>query len=115
MKVVIGNWFNLPRLGTDVFSALMKAGVKYEKGMGFMLAAETDIGAASRTIEKATGESVELSVRCFVCAREACPSCSLRAICDRRTVSPACLCEEHFLADDAYEVYVKTFEAGLAE
>jgi hypothetical protein len=115
VKIVIGSWFNLPRLGTDVFSSLMKAGVKYDKGRGFMFSSETDLQAATRTIGRATDEEVELSVRCFVCLREACVSCPFQGICDRRTVSSMCLCEDHFSAPDAYTGYVQAFEASLAE
>lgn len=115
MKIVIGSWFNLPRLGTDVFSSLMKTGVKYDRGMGFMFTYETDVQGAARTIGRATDEEVELSVRCLVCLREACVSCPFQAICDRRTVSPMCLCEEHFSTADAYGGYVKAFEANLVE
>lgn len=112
---MIGSWFNLPRLGTDVFSALMKAGVKYEKGMGFMLTAETNLHTATRTIEGATGDRVELSVRCFVCLSEACPSCPFQANCNRSAVSPMCLCREHSSSSDAFAVYSRTFESSLAE
>ncbi len=43
MKITIGGWFKLPRLGTAVFSGLMKAGVKYDRESGFMLSSDTDI------------------------------------------------------------------------
>jgi hypothetical protein len=115
MKVVVGSWFNLPRLGTDVFSALMKSGVKYEKGMGFMFTPDTNLQAAARNIELATGQEVEISVRCFVCAREACPSCQFAEACNRRIVSPMCLCEEHSSSEEAFETYSRAFEARLAE
>jgi len=115
MNVVIGSWFNLPRLGGDTFSSLMKAGVKYEKGKGFMFSPETDVRLAARIIEKATGQEIGLSVSCYICSEVACPACTYQTICDRRSVSPMCLCDEHFSADDAYETYVKVFEASLSE
>lgn len=115
MKVVVGTWFKLPRLGIDAFSALMKVGVKYEKGMGFMLTPETNMSAATRTIERAIDERVELSVRCFICNVDACPNCTFQATCDRGVVSPMCLCDEHSSSGDAFEVYSRNFEAALAE
>ena len=115
MNVVVGGWFSLPRLGTDVFSSLMKAGVKYEKGKGFMFTPDTDIQRAARTIENATGEQIALEVRCYVCSAVACPGCSYQPICDRRSVSPMCLCDEHLSSDDAFETYEKVFEAYLTE
>ena len=115
LKIVVGNRFNLPRLGTDVFSALMKAGVDYEKGGGFIFTAETNLQTATRTIESATGERIELSVKCFVCLKESCPSCPFEATCDRCAVSPTCLCDEHSAAEDAFGTYSRNFEARLAE
>jgi hypothetical protein len=115
LELVIGSWFNLPRLGTDVFASLMKARVRYEKGKGFMFGPETDVRAASRTIERATGEAVGLSVRCVLCGVECCPSCTYRAVCDRTVVSPACLCGEHVTGSDAFGAYVKMFESRLSE
>ncbi len=115
MKIVIGSWFSLPRVGTDAFSTLMKAGVKYEKGMGFMIAPDCDISAAARAVGRATDEPVDLSVRCAVCLVEACPSCPYSDACDRRSVSPMCLCEAHLSMDGAYENYVSTFRSSLAE
>lgn len=66
-KILVGGWFDLPRLGRDVFAVLMKQGVVYDKSMGFKLDSATDIQAAVRTLRAATGEEVELSLRCFVC------------------------------------------------
>jgi len=114
-KLVVGSWFDLPRLGTDVFSSLMKAGVKYERGKGFMLTQGTDLRAASHTIEAATGEAVGLSVPCAVCGAECCETCVFRAFCDRRSVSPTCLCDEHASGEDAFQTYVRAFESRLAQ
>jgi hypothetical protein len=84
--------------------------VKYEKGMGFMFTQQTDLDFGARALEMSTGEKVELSVRCFLCQQEACVGCAYQTVCDRRRISPMCLCEEHSSADDAYEAYVKAFE-----
>jgi hypothetical protein len=110
IKIVVDSWFSLPRLGTEAFSSLMKAGVKYEKGMGFMFTQQTDLDYGARTLEMATGENVELSVRCFLCLQEACVDCTYQTVCDRKSISPMCLCAEHLTADDAYDAYVKAFE-----
>ena len=115
MKIVLGAWFKLPRLGTDAFTALMKQGVRYDREMGFKLSSDTDVESAVRTLSRVLGEEIDLSVRCFVCFNEACPSCQYLSICDRRKVSPICLCEEHSSGDDAYQNYVRTFSAILAE
>ncbi len=67
MKILVGSWFTLPRLGTDAFSAMMKQGVVYDKKLGFKLDSATDMELAVRTISSALGEEVELTVRCFIC------------------------------------------------
>src|SRR5207302_981570 len=67
LRILVGGWFSLPRVGRDVFSLLMKQGVAYDKDLGFKFDSGTDIQAASRTVGAATGEEVELTLRCFVC------------------------------------------------
>ncbi len=114
MKIVVGAWFRLPRLGTDAFSALMRQGVRYDREMGFMLGSDTDVESAVMTLSRVLGEQVDLSLLCMICLNEACPSCPYLSVCDRRTVSPLCLCAEHSAGEDAYRNYVKTFSA-LAE
>jgi hypothetical protein len=113
MKVLLGAWFNLPRLGTSSFSLLMKQGVKYDRTLGFKIDAETDIGGAMRTLRSALGEDVELNLRCLICGKEACPGCSYSSFCDRSKVSPICLCAEHSSGPDAFEVYEKTFAQSM--
>ena len=115
MKITIGGWFKLPRMGTAVFSALMKEGVKYDRESGFMLSSDTDIESAVRTIGSALSEPIELSVRCFICLNPACEGCPYFEVCDRRRVSSMCLCREHSGRGDIYESYQKTFLSTLGE
>ncbi len=115
MKIVIGAWFKLPRLGTAVFSALMREGVKYDRTAGFMLGSDSDIEAAVRNIGAAISEPVELIVRCFVCLNPACSGCPYFDACDRRKVSSMCLCAEHSRQGDVYEKYQATFLSTLGE
>lgn len=115
MRIVVGAWFKLPRLGTDAFSSLMKQGVRYDRQMGFMLGPDTDVESVVKTLGRVLREDVDLQVRCFICLNPACPSCRYLPVCDRSRVSPMCLCEEHSAGHAAYENYVKTFEAALAE
>ncbi len=109
MKILVGSWFELPRLGRDVFLLLMKQGVKYEKEMGFKFDGDTNLPAAVRILSSALGEDVELALRCFVCGLESCTGCPYLEVCDRRSVSPFCLCGVHARGDQAYEVYAGTF------
>ena len=86
-RVSMGGWFDLPRLGTEVWSALVrKQGVVYDKSTGFKFDAGTDLQGAVRTLRSA-GVEVELTLRCFVCGKEACPGCPYLSSCDRTSVS----------------------------
>jgi hypothetical protein len=91
----------------------MKLGVTYEKGMGFKLDSNTNIEAAVRVLNEVLAEEVELSLPCYVCGIEACPECPYLEDCDRRRVSPLCLCEKHATGESAYQVYVHTFRENL--
>src|SRR5713226_7934548 len=107
MKITIGGWFKLPRMGTAVFSALMKEGVKYDSESGFMLSSDTDIESAVRTIGSALSEPIELGVRCLICWQLACEGCPYFEACDRRRVSPKWLWGEHYEQRDIYDSYQK--------
>jgi hypothetical protein len=113
LKIIVGGWFDLPRVGRDVFSVLMKQGVIYDKAMGFKFDSGTDLQAAVRTLSAATGEEVELTLRCFVCGREACPGCPYLPSCDRTSVSTLCLCADHSPEKSVFDLYAKTFDVHL--
>ena len=112
-KILVGGWFELPKLGSEAFLALMKSGVAYKKGMGFKLDDDTDIEAAMRILEEALAEDVELSLRCFVCGVEACPHCPYLEDCDRGRVSSLCLCEKHATDESGYQEYMRAFRGNL--
>lgn len=112
-SVLVGGWFDLPRLGADVWSTLVrKNGVAYDKSMGFKLDAGTDIPAAVRTLRSA-GIEVELSLRCFICGKSACPGCPYVGSCDRTSVSTQCLCADHSPEKAVFALYSETFENNL--
>lgn len=113
MKIVLGSWFGLPRLGTAAFSSLMKQGVQYDKALGFKIDSATDVGAAVRTLSSALGEEVEVNLRCLVCGVEACPGCPYATFCDRTKVSSFCLCEKHSGAG-AFGAYQERFAEILS-
>ncbi len=108
MRILIGGWFTLPRLGREDFMLLMKQGVTYDKAMGFKMDAGTDLESAVRTIRSAVGEDIELTVRCFVCGKESCEGCYYSKVCDRRKVSSMCLCADHSPEKGIFDLYVKT-------
>jgi hypothetical protein len=110
MRIVVGSWFKLQFLGKDAFSSLMRAGVKYKSGSGFMITEETDIKQAVSIIESATSEEVEVFLRCFICGREACAGCPFLENCDRTSVSTNCLCNEHS-GPDSFSAYKSLFSS----
>lgn len=108
--MLVGGWFSLPRLGRDVFAVLMKQGVVYDKALGFKLDSATDLPGAVRTLSAATGEEVELVLRCFVCGRESCVGCPYLSSCDRTAVSTLCLCSLHAPEKGVFVAYAKAFK-----
>ncbi len=113
LRILVGSWFSLPRVGRDVFSLLLKQGVAYDKTMGFKFDSGTDLQAAVRTVSAATGDEVELTLRCFVCGREACAGCPYLPSCDRAAVSTLCLCADHAPEKSVFELYARTFDVLL--
>jgi len=112
MRIVVGAWFTLPRLGNAAFSTLMKQNVSYDRALGFKMDAATDVEGAVKVLSEALGEPVELALRCIVCGREACPGCPYSSFCDRAKVSSLCLCGEHS-GEGAFEAYQKKFLENL--
>ena len=112
-RIVVGGWFDLPRLGTEVFGTLVRRqGVVYDKSTGFKFDAGTDLQGAVRTLLSA-GVEVELSLRCWICGKEACPGCPYLSSCDRSSVSSFCLCADHAPEKSVFEAYVRTFDVNL--
>jgi hypothetical protein len=113
MKIIVGQWFRLPRLGRETFALMMRQGVKYDQTNGFKIDYSTDVEAAARTIRSALAEDVELSLACSICGKEACPGCPYLPICDRKRVSSLCLCDEHSSAEDNYSLYTEAFSRNF--
>ena len=112
-RIVVGGWFDLPRLGTEVFSALVrKQGVVYDKSTGFKFDSGTDLQGAVRTLRSA-GVEVELTLRCWICGKEACPGCPYLQSCDRASVSSFCLCADHSPEKSVFGEYARTFDLNL--
>jgi hypothetical protein len=113
VKITVGSWFRLPRLGKEAFASLMKYGVTYDKTMGFRIDHQADIESVVRIISSAIDEEIELSVSCLVCGKEACLKCPYQDVCDRSKVSTFCLCDVHS-SSDALVIYKKIFRDKLA-
>ena len=116
MKIVLGEWFSLPRLGKDQFLRLVReAGLKYDKAHGFRTTSNTDLYLVSSLLSGALQEDVVFTVKCFICGEEvACHKCIYDEACDRRRVSPNCICDECKEKPEATTLYSMRF-AELAE
>ncbi|MEM2761161.1 MAG: hypothetical protein QXU32_05535 [Nitrososphaerales archaeon] len=117
IRIMLGNWFSLPRVGPDVFSKLMRqARLRYdrEKRM-FLVEPETNIALLTSILKEALGEEITVELPCFVCGRSAgCGDCEYLDICDRSIVSNQCICKECFEEKDTYEHYCNAFAKKLA-
>lgn len=110
MKIMLEEYFRLPRLGKDVFISLMKAGVEYERGKGFRFTEGTDVPRAVGIIEAATDKKLELILKCYMDGKPAgCESCDYRYVCNRVEVSNYCLCDDCYKDDKTVSAYYFKF------
>ncbi len=96
VKVKLDEWVRLPRLGTDAFKELMRSGVRYESGKGFLVPHDADLQRVKRAISGAlNGAPVFFEFRCMLCGREmSCEDCEYYGSCSIESSSPACVCED---------------------
>ncbi len=117
IKILLGNWFNLPRVGPDVFSKLMRqARLKYDRERRmFMVQPETNISILTSILKEALKDEVIIELPCFVCSKSAgCSNCEFLDVCDRTTVSSQCICKSCHEEGDVYKQYCDRFMERLA-
>jgi len=102
VRVKLDEWTRLPRLGTDAFKELMRAGVRYETGAGFLVPRNADLERVRHAVSGALdGAPVEFAFRCMLCGREmSCEDCEYHDVCSIETSSHACICDECARTDD---------------
>lgn len=102
--------FRLPRVGSDTFSKLMRAKLKYDKKSGmFEVTESTDISDVISILTKALNDEVVLELECIICSKSAnCAECEYGDICDRSKVSSLCICCDCLNKEDVYERYIDT-------
>lgn len=116
IKIMLGNWFNLPRVGPDVFSKLMRqARLKYDREKRlFMVQPETNVTVLTSILKEALKDDVIIELPCFVCGKSAgCAECEYVDVCDRTNVSSQCICKECY-EEDPYKHYCDNFMERLA-
>ena len=111
MKVPIGEHFKLPLLGKDVFIKLSReVGLKYDSKLGFMITPKTRLDLLVSVLQEALKEEVSFVLRCFICGTKTpCETCIYNNICDRKSVSPACICDSCKEKDNAFALYSEKF------
>ncbi len=117
IRVLLGSWFGLPRVGPDVFSRLMRqARLKYDREKRlFMVAPETDVAVLIIILKDALKDDVVIELPCFVCGKSAgCSECEFLDVCDRSEVSNQCICKGCQEHKDTYAEYRTAFSARLA-
>ncbi|MFQ5940721.1 MAG: hypothetical protein ACE5KA_03365 [Nitrososphaerales archaeon] len=116
IRILLGEWFKLPRVGPEIFSKLMRqARLRYdrEKRM-FLVEAETNIAILTAILKEALKDEVVIELPCFVCGKSAgCGDCEHLDICNRTTVSNQCVCSNCYEQKDAYERYCDAFSKKL--
>ena len=110
MIVKIGEWFRLPRLGRDKFISLMKAGLVYDRSKGFKAEVDANLTTIISILKKALGEDFEFVPKCFICNSSVeCFLCAYYQICDVKSVTPDCLCNQCIGHKTPLSVYKNTF------
>lgn len=117
IRILLGNWFSLPRVGPDVFSRLMRqARLKYDRQKRmFIVMPETDISVLTSILKEALKQDVVVELPCFVCGKSAgCSECEFVDVCDRTSVSNQCICKGCHEQKEAYGNYCDKFLQSLA-
>ncbi len=102
--------FKLPRLGSDTFSKLMRAKLKYDKkNSTFEITDDTEITSIISILSNVLNKEVVLELECIICSKSTnCAECEYADVCDRSKVSSYCICRECIDNGDAYENYKKS-------
>jgi|GEM_PF-494424 hypothetical protein len=108
-RVVVNEWFKLPRLRKEFFISLMRSGLIYDKSKGFKVDANSDFIAISSILKRALGEDLEFIPKCFLCDSTInCYSCAYYLICNVKNSTPNCLCDNCIDDENIFALYSKT-------
>jgi aspartate/tyrosine/aromatic aminotransferase len=96
MKIIVGEWFWIPRVEGDIFKKIVKKnGLKYNNSKGFQTTSETDLKDIVTILNKALDEEVVMMLKCFICSAQIdCSNCRYSDACESISSFQKCLCEE---------------------
>jgi hypothetical protein len=98
-RLAINTWFSLPRLGSQVFSDLMRSRIQYDPKLGFKITSSTNVSRVLQILSEALGEPVGIMTSCFICEKPL----------GREQKKDAVVCSECLASDDAYAMYTMKF------
>ena len=97
-------------MGRDAFVDLMRAGVEYNKSLGFRIKDNVDLPAVERVLKKTLGEEIIIILRCFICDNSVdCHSCNYKDNCDFGQISLNCICKDCMVKEDSLTLYLGSF------
>ncbi|MDA4130595.1 MAG: hypothetical protein OK457_07470 [Thaumarchaeota archaeon] len=102
MKIVLNKWFQLPYVGKETYSDLMKARVKRDSKFGFKFSSETNVTRALSVLSTALDEKFELARSCFVCDNPIEDQ-------EESQGQESSLCSACTKNEDAYDLYMMKF------
>lgn len=109
-RVKKGAWFNLPKLSRNDFLELMRSGVDYKSGSGFMIRESANIADIKNILERILAKRVYVSFNCAICNRETdCSTCEYKYYCPVETTGGTCICNDCIQTKDLndYMISVK--------
>src|SRR5712692_3728534 len=114
MELPIDEWFQLPFMGTDVFVALMRARLQYDRPTRrFMITDRTNAEQVIAVLSTALKQPVKLRIEvknptCFICNADVqCEQCQYAEVCPK--TPPYCLCAKHSGPQASFEEYTSKF------
>lgn len=110
--IPIGEWFRLPRLGTEGFKRVLSAGVEYESKNGFRVKDNADLLKIKSVLSAELGEEVNFIWRCFSCGvKTSCDDCLYNSTCSIEYCRN-CICGSCMRL--GYNEYVKAWRRYLS-
>jgi hypothetical protein len=112
MIIPLGEWFRLPRLGTDGFKRVLSAGVEYDSKSGFKVKENADLVALKSVLASELGEDINFFFRCFSCGiKMSCSDCPYNMLCSieycRKCICSRCM-------NLGYDNYIKAWRKYLS-
>ncbi len=107
--------FTLPYLQREVFSSLMRAGLRYDRsGRAFYADLGTELSRVNDVLRRRVGETLELPIVCVLCGGEIdCSLCSFFGDCRRENLT--CFCHDCSGGEDLFLLQVAAWGARMAK